>query len=234
MLPVRRSAGTIAIRPASPWSSTYNARLRPAISKITPAPVSTTAYQRRRLLVKPQRQRHFSSSSRNDPNKNNVGSNDAATFSTLLTSVVGAGIGTLTSTMFALYLATIVETSAHDFLYGYFPSRYHDLSEDDLPMCLREREMARRGGVGGIEVYGGAAETSTVTSGGGGYNFPSSESFWEDGDMTEEVCAGIIGEGKARELALEANIGRTIHRVVSSSKRREVLRERLTNLAMTS
>jgi hypothetical protein len=136
--------------------------------------------------------------------------------------------------MFALYLATIVETSGHDLLYGYFPSRYQDLSEDDLPMCLREREMARRGGMGGIEVDGGAAETLTVTSGGGGYNFPSSESFWEDGEMTEEACAGIIMGEEAREFAVEANIDRTIHRVESSSKRREVLRERLTSLAMTS
>ncbi len=133
--------------------------LRHVVSKIdrSPASSSTTAYQRRRgVLARPQRRpRHSTSSSSSsssnakDPRKNIGGSNDSTSkVSTVLTRVVGAGIGTLTSTTAALYLATIVETRGHELLYGWFPSRYSDVSSDNLPTCLRDREMTRRGRAG--------------------------------------------------------------------------------------
>jgi hypothetical protein len=44
----------------------------------------------------------------------------------------------------ALYLATLVETAAHQTLYEYFPHKYYEVHDEDLPTCLREREMRRR------------------------------------------------------------------------------------------
>jgi len=37
-----------------------------------------------------------------------------------------------------------VETSAHDFLYEYFPHWYADVHEEELPTCLKNREVGRR------------------------------------------------------------------------------------------
>lgn len=53
--------------------------------------------------------------------------------------------------LLTLYLATVVETSAHNKLYEHFPQWYSDVSEENLPTCVRDREIRRR-----------------LTSGGGG------------------------------------------------------------------
>lgn len=51
--------------------------------------------------------------------------------------------------LLTLYLATVVETSAHNKLYEHFPHLYSDVSEDDLPVCVRDREIRRRTSGGG-------------------------------------------------------------------------------------
>jgi hypothetical protein len=61
-----------------------------------------------------------------------------------LGNIFGAGIGTFASTLFALYLATIVETSAHESLYNNFPYKYANIPEDELPVCIKDREISRR------------------------------------------------------------------------------------------
>ena len=48
------------------------------------------------------------------------------------------------STLFALYLATKVETLAHETLYEYCPSKYYSIAEEDLPSCVKDKEMIRR------------------------------------------------------------------------------------------
>ncbi|KAL3779341.1 hypothetical protein HJC23_007471 [Cyclotella cryptica] len=67
-----------------------------------------------------------------------------ASIASVSKSIALAGTGTLTSTLLALYLATVVETAAHQTLYEYFPHKYYEIREEDLPTCLREREMRRR------------------------------------------------------------------------------------------
>ena len=61
-----------------------------------------------------------------------------------LGNIFGAGVGTFASTLFALYLATIVETSAHEALYNNFPHKYANIPEDELPVCVKDKEMSRR------------------------------------------------------------------------------------------
>lgn len=48
------------------------------------------------------------------------------------------------STLFALYLATKVETLAHETLYEYCPDKYSSIAEEDLPTCVKDKEMIRR------------------------------------------------------------------------------------------
>lgn len=72
------------------------------------------------------------------------GSSNAFTTLSTLTNIFAAGTGTFASTLLALYLATVVETSAHEFLYEYFPHWYYEVREEDLPNCLMGREVARR------------------------------------------------------------------------------------------
>lgn len=48
------------------------------------------------------------------------------------------------STLFALYLATKVESLAHETLYEYFPYKYYGIAEEDLPVCVKDKEMIRR------------------------------------------------------------------------------------------
>jgi len=61
-----------------------------------------------------------------------------------LGNIFGAGVGTFASTLFALYLATIVETSAHEALYNNFPHKYANIPEDELPVRVKDKEMSRR------------------------------------------------------------------------------------------
>ncbi|KAL9182250.1 hypothetical protein ACHAXT_012902 [Thalassiosira profunda] len=70
--------------------------------------------------------------------------------------LLAAGTGTFASTLFALYLATVVESSAHESLYENFPHWYAEIREEDLPMCVRERELSRR--VTGVVVEGNRAK----------------------------------------------------------------------------
>ncbi len=67
-----------------------------------------------------------------------------STFASLSANIAIAGTGTAASTMLALYLATVVEKSAHEMLYKYFPEKYFLVRDEDLPECLKERELTRR------------------------------------------------------------------------------------------
>mmetsp|Transcript_139 Transcript_139/g.262 ORF Transcript_139/g.262 Transcript_139/m.262 type:complete len:311 (+) Transcript_139:105-1037(+) len=81
---------------------------------------------------------------RNNNNETNNSNNTLSTLTNIAGPMFAAGMGTFTSTLFALYLATVVETSAHEFLYEYAPHWYHGVREEDLPHCLKSREMERR------------------------------------------------------------------------------------------
>lgn len=48
------------------------------------------------------------------------------------------------STLFALYLATEVESYAHSTLYEYFPHKYYPIADEDLPRVIKDKEMIRR------------------------------------------------------------------------------------------
>ncbi len=48
------------------------------------------------------------------------------------------------STLFALYLATKVESLAHETLYEYCPHKYYYIAEEDLPVRVKDKEMIRR------------------------------------------------------------------------------------------
>lgn len=67
-----------------------------------------------------------------------------STLASISKSIAVAGTGTFVSTLFALYLATRVESLAHETLYEYFPYKYYEIAEGDLPMVVRDREMMRR------------------------------------------------------------------------------------------
>ena len=239
MLPVVRSTG---------WSSSCRRRL-PTFEKLwmtTPRCPSTAAAATSQQLLHQQQQRRRLASSRNangrrsndDPRKNNGG---ASTLSTL-GNVFGAGMGTFASTLFALYLAAIVETSAHEFLYDRFPHWYADVPEDSLPICLRDGEIARRRGAGAGSMGLGGFPPSEVAH-------LATTSSWERG--MEEERASVI-KGEAREFAhvppplpsavapssrVRMGAGengiedtKTIRQAEASTK----LRERLTSVAMTS
>ena len=49
----------------------------------------------------------------------------------------------------SLYLATVVEKTAHRKLYDHFPHLYFEIAEDSLPNCVRDREVLRRLSNGG-------------------------------------------------------------------------------------
>mmetsp|Transcript_6333 Transcript_6333/g.13784 ORF Transcript_6333/g.13784 Transcript_6333/m.13784 type:complete len:302 (-) Transcript_6333:254-1159(-) len=70
--------------------------------------------------------------------------NNLSTFASLSKNIAIAGTGTAASTMLALYLATVVEKSAHELLYECFPEKYFLVRDEDLPECLKERELTRR------------------------------------------------------------------------------------------
>mmetsp|Transcript_21985 Transcript_21985/g.53211 ORF Transcript_21985/g.53211 Transcript_21985/m.53211 type:complete len:309 (+) Transcript_21985:87-1013(+) len=95
-------------------------------------------------------QKRFQSTSSNNGNGRHGnsqqprGRSNAFTTLSTLTNIFAAGTGTFASTLIALYLATVVETSAHEFLYEYFPHWYYEVREEDLPICLMGREVARR------------------------------------------------------------------------------------------
>lgn len=89
--------------------------------------------------------------------------------STLTKNIAIAGTGTFASTLLALYLATVVESSAHETLYDYFPNWYCEVREEDRPVCLRERELLRwnRMSSPSVDAIEGA-EFVVGTSGGAG------------------------------------------------------------------
>mmetsp|Transcript_55051 Transcript_55051/g.117007 ORF Transcript_55051/g.117007 Transcript_55051/m.117007 type:complete len:337 (+) Transcript_55051:65-1075(+) len=103
---------------------------------------NATSLAKRRAATTSHKRFH-SSSPNNNNNRPRIENNTLATLSTL-GNIFSAGTGTFASTLLALYLATVVETSAHNFLYEYFPRWYAGVREEDLPECLKSREVARR------------------------------------------------------------------------------------------
>ena len=128
----RKLSSIISSSSKSLWSPSHNPTIANALrTKLSPSTTLLSSYQKRFTSTSP---------------KNNSNNNKNNTFSTLSTisTLLTAGTGTFVSTLLALYLATIVETSAHLFLYEYFPNKYAQVHEGDLPNCLKQRELARR------------------------------------------------------------------------------------------
>lgn len=102
------------------------------------------AYAIRQVPSASQTQGRFHSAFSNNGNRPPRNERGAIGTLSTLSNIFAAGTGTFASTLFALYLATVVETSAHETLYEYFPLWYADVREEDLPHCLMDREVARR------------------------------------------------------------------------------------------
>jgi len=114
-----------------------------ARGKSTSTSTISWATNTRNVQSSSHQQKRFHSSSPNSNHNKNSANSPFTTISTL-SHLLAAGTGTFASTLLALYLATIVETSAHSSLYEYFPHWYSEVHEEDLPNCLKARELARR------------------------------------------------------------------------------------------
>lgn len=108
------------------------------------AAAGTTRQQHSALAAAYQKRLHSTRPKNNGNNKPGNSNNNTFSTRSTLSTLITAGTGTLASTLLALYLATIVETSAHEFLYEYFPHWYYEIATEDLPTCLKPREVARR------------------------------------------------------------------------------------------
>lgn len=64
--------------------------------------------------------------------------------SNVLRTMAFNAAGTMVSTVSAVYLATVVETSAHKALHKNFPHLYADIPQQDLPTCVLNQEVQRR------------------------------------------------------------------------------------------
>ncbi|KAL7438186.1 hypothetical protein ACHAXH_009676 [Discostella pseudostelligera] len=135
--------------PSVAKASAVSCRLRSNTSNSNWVPTIATSTRHRHASIATQFRyqssfRNTTNNSNKSSNNNNAtASNSINTLSTL-SNIFAAGLGTFASTLAALYLATIVETSAHEFLYEYFPHMYADIPDDSLPHCLINRELARR------------------------------------------------------------------------------------------
>lgn len=87
--------------------------------------------------------RRLQSTSRQQRRHEEKGRNILSTISTL-GSVLASGTGTFASTLLALYLATRIETHAHELLYEYCAEKYAEIAEEDLPSAVKARELNRR------------------------------------------------------------------------------------------
>ena len=87
--------------------------------------------------------RRLHSTSRQQRRHEEKGGNILSTISTL-GSVLASGTGTFASTLLALYLATRIETHAHELLYEYCAEKYTEIAEEDLPSAVKARELNRR------------------------------------------------------------------------------------------
>mmetsp|Transcript_28564 Transcript_28564/g.60903 ORF Transcript_28564/g.60903 Transcript_28564/m.60903 type:complete len:308 (+) Transcript_28564:148-1071(+) len=117
-------------------------------SKTTWASHSTTLDTRQQVVAS---QKRFQSTSPKNSNHTNKNNNTFTTLSTLA-HFLTAGTGTFASTLLALYLATVVETSAHEFLHEHFPHWYDEVPLEELPTCLKTHATARRKVTGSLVV----------------------------------------------------------------------------------
>jgi hypothetical protein len=116
-----------------------------ALARSSRLPInSASAAARKSTSTKTSSQWASSSSSKTKQEPFQSTFNHLNNLTSLTKSVAIAGTGTFLSTVFALYLATVVETSAHETLYEYFPQKYYGVRDEDLPNCIKDKEMMRR------------------------------------------------------------------------------------------
>lgn len=164
-----------------------------------------------------------------------------STLSTL-GSILGAGVGTFASTLLALYLATIVETSAHEFLYDNFPHKYANVPEEELPLCVYDREMTCR-------EARGAEVVNEMDDGSPKLHLLKTTSLWESwmakerARIMEEEARMFVemlpAPSSGKELSSQGMMSASKkHRMeeIKNIRQAEVrkFREQLTSLAMTA
>ena len=137
------------------WSSPSSVRSSPIVSAFLSTIAKTSKQTPAKQAIKSHLSATSSSSARKSTstnsskwaaNSSSSSSQSSARNSHLstLSNIAFAGTGTFASTLLALYLATVVEKSAHELLYEYFPEKYFEIREEDLPACLKDEEMRRR------------------------------------------------------------------------------------------